>query len=817
MPSLLVLLAIASWPMVPVSADESGEGIVVTGTRERDIPVEDSAAPIQIIRKETLDATGQANLFDALKDVLPSLSATNDNLDTGALVRSARLKGLSPNETLVLVDGKRRHTTANVNADQGPDIASIAADLDLIPWSLIDHIEVLDDGAAAQYGSDAVAGVINIVLKHADQGTDAYLDGAITGRGDGTQAAGGVSASFGLGAGGYFDLSADYRHHDVSNRGGQDPRPGLTSATTPAFAVRARQIGDPYSDLANFGFNLAMPFGDTTSIYAFGTASHRNAYAFENIRPYNLAPTVYPSGFTPRETLDEVDFATTAGAKGEAGGWLWDLSATFGRDHDGLGVTHTVNLSPIPGTARQPYLYDSESVHAGDEVNGQLTTDLDFRRPFDVGLARPLNVAGGFEYRYETYDIGKGDPASYLLGGTQAYSGFTPVDATTLSRNVEAVYLDFSTRVTAAWQVDLAGRSENYDDVGATTTGKLTSRYDLSRWFAVRGTVSDGFHAPTLAQEGFSSTEIATANNLRYALGGAEDYDFHIPLNSPAARALGVPALKPEQSKEVSAGLVLQPLAGLHASIDAYQIFIDDRIISAPTFGGNPAASVTAAQLAADPNNTLVKTALGLNGFVVPAVPGNVADLNFFTNGADTRTRGLDVTAAYPTDFGAAGTVDWFLDGNLNHNSITRFLPLPARLAAAGLTYGGQPNVVNDLSKATPVAHVSFGGTWKVGDFDVTLRETFYGHTVEVSLTGIGYIWSEIPAAAITDLDIGYRLSDWLRVEIGANNLFNTYPPESPAYALVAATHGKATAYYPTYTPYGLDGATYFARLNARF
>jgi iron complex outermembrane receptor protein len=791
-------LVVAGLPTIVLAAEgptDMEDTIIVTGTRDAGVKARDSSTPIQVVNPEALEATGQNNVFDALKDILPSFSASAENLDVGALIRTARLRGLSPGEVLVLVNGKRRHTSAVVVADQSPDIAANPVDLDMIPTSMIDHIEVLEDGAAAQYGSDAVAGVINIILKNSATERSLNASAGITTRGDGMQGAGGANAGYRLGNDGFIDLDVDYRHHDFENRTGLNVLSnsnGITGA--PIAAVRGRIIGSGLTDLVTGGFNAEKPLSENITLYAFGTAGWRYADAYENQRLGKVLPQIWPEGFFPREDVNEVDGAITVGLKGaNLGGWSWDLSTTYGRDSADLGVIHTANTGLFDASG-----YTPTDVHAGNETTSQLTTNLDFRRPFETGLwAAPINVAIGMEHRYETYAIAAGDPASYVDGGTQGYAGFTPSDSHPASRNVEAGYIDLSTKPLPRWTIGLAGRFEHYDQTGSTQDGRLTTRYEFAPELAIRANLSNGFHAPTLAQSNFSATNI-----VPQASGVGQEYFLQIPLTSPGAKALGAQSLTPEQSKDISVGVVSEFIPKLHASLDAYQIFLDHRIINSGAMSGPLALQAAAA-----------------NGLSVPA--GSVSFVQFFNNGVDTRTRGVDFSADYKQDYGALGLMRYTVGANYNETVITNQYAIPAPIIA-GLQAAGSaptyltPDVLNDLTKATPETHLTASATWSKGDFDVTLRESRYSHADEnASENGfeVPYSQFQIKSAFITDLNVAYHLTDGIQISIGGNNIFDVMPNQTPANLRI----GRQVEIYPIYTPWGLDGAYFYSRISASF
>ncbi len=816
-------LALANLPHVamaaaPVTASDSDDTIIVTGTRDVGVKAQDSATPIEVLGADALEATGATTAFDALKDILPSFSANGWSADASELVRAARLRGMNPGEVLILVNGKRRHQAASITpggSDQSPDSGSNPADLDMIPVSAIDHVEILLDGAAAQYGSDAVAGVINIILKSNASGTNIYAGGGITSRGDGAQGSGGFNQGLALAGEGFLNVSGDYRHQDFSNRNTFNCRTfatgclggGETGSETNINGVQNGPVknrieGSPLSDLVNLGFNAEQPVNSDLTLYAFGTFGRRTAQAYENNREDARAPYAWPDGFFPRETLNEVDAAITAGVKGTNFGWNWDLSATYGRDSDHFGLMNSYNtgLSNPADYADHPGLGLDTGFTGGSLFSAeyqQTTVNADIRRGFELGQVGTLNVAFGGEYRYETYALGAGDPGTYIDGGTQAEAGLTPTDASSHFRDVEAGYADVSTKLFSQLTVDLAGRYETYSQtgVGDTLNGKGTVRYDFSPELGIRGTVSNGFHAPSLAQSYYSATGV-TPTSL----------SIQAPPTSPGALLLGAQPLRPETSKDVSFGVVAEPLDKLHLSADVYQIFLDKAIIDSAQVTG-PTALLAAAA----------------NGNPIPAalLASTSAYISFFANSVDTRTRGLDINSDYRSDFGNLGTVKWSAAANWNSIAITNQYALPPQMQAALLAAGQTPTYVNpqirtDLTKSSPQNKITAAANWKWHDLEVTLRETRYGHAdqnvgTSSAVTPNANIF--IKSAYITDVDIGYYVTEGIRLNIGGNNVFDHMPSQLP----VALRTARESDLYPYYTPWGISGAYFYSKVSASF
>ena len=662
--------------------------VVVTGTRTS-TKASQSLTPIDVISGAQLQSTGQSNLRDALVKLSPSITRETYAGDTAQLTDALSLHGLTPDHVLVLVNGKRRHTTANIALDGGLNEGSTGVDIDMIPVALIDHIEILRDGASAQYGSDAIAGVINIILKSASHGGSLQTTSGQTYDGDGFR--NGESANLGLNLGdhGFLDLAAEYDRQNHTVRTAPDDYFGTFQQ---GHGYYNPIEGDPASTRESVGFNAGYYLGDDVELYGFGTYAHRNAEAYQNYRPPSVLPQVYPSGFVPTETVNENDYSVTAGAKGQnLFGWSWDLSTTYGGDNEGIGMVNSANTALYAADGFTP-----TSFHLATVSNTQLTNNLDFSRAFQLPLLpAPVNVSFGLEQRRETYSVGPGDEYSYLLGGAQALPGLAPVSASDNSRDVLGTYIDLSTHLTQKWTVDLAGRFEHYSDVGDTTNGKISTRYDFTPQIAVRGSVSSGFRAPSLAEEYYSNVNESPASVTGL-----------LAANSAAARLIGAQPLKPEESTNYNVGLVLTPVKNLNVTIDAYQIDIRNRIVEGGTASG--AAAIAAMEAA---------------GLSVPSsVPASAVSASYFTNGASTRTRGLDLSGTWHTGFGAYGQVDWDLGVNLNTTSVTR--------VANGAN--GQPELnaqqIAWLTTATPKNKIIVGGTWHLDKWGVSLHETRFGY-----------------------------------------------------------------------------------------
>ena len=805
--------------------------IIVTGTRQTGVKAADSAAPIQLLGSGALKRVAQPDLIQALAQNLPSFNAEAVGGDTGNLTKSASLRGLNPNDTLVLIDGKRRHPTGNLHVDLGAFQGAATADLSLIPVGAIDHIEVLQDGAAAQYGTDAIAGVINIILKKADHGGSISATGGQYYFGDGDTGAWSLNKGFSLGDKGFFNVTAEEQYHDFSRRGGADRRFSnpdgslksvLDSGDPTANAVDLAGVpgaagypninnisGDAQYNLYNLFYNAGYDLGGGVQAYSFGSFSRRTASAYENYRKPSkvvqrdangnvILPVPFPNGFDPEEHLLENDYSVTGGLKGDYAGWDWDLSTTYGTDKDDISTINSANASLYLNTGFTP-----RNFYDGAFETQQWTSNLDISHAFAVGLASPLNVAFGAEARKDIYTISKGDAASTYAEGGQSFPGFQATDAATHKRTNYAGYADFAVDPITGLHVDLAGRYETYSDFGDATVGKLTARYDFNPMIAIRGTVSTGFRAPTLAEEYYSATNVAPT----FAV-------VQLPANSAAAKQMGFQNLKPETSDNYSIGFVAHPLDKLQVTLDAYEIDIKDRIVATGTLLGQIGSNVV------QPN---VLAAIAAHGNVLDRTGLSYVGVSVFTNAADTRTRGVELTGTYASDFGDLGHVDWSVGFNYNETTVTKQAPLPAAVAVPGLqTQILGPWALSELTTATPKEKVVLGAFYTYSKWTVNLRETLYGESSEIvspngTGTGTGATQLKIGVTGITDLDIGYNVSSAIKLNAGANNLFDTKAPGMPNVGGRPADGGNVYNAPMGFSPFGINGGYYYGRVTYSF
>ncbi len=810
--SALALLTAASMANAQAAAaGDDVEGIIVTGTRSTVRTVTSSMAPIDVLPATELIRSGRQSPRDLISTLVPSATTSNSGAGASFAVKTVSLRGLNADQVLVLVNGKRRHNTAILFVNGTTQNGQSPPDLDLIPSAGIDRIEVLRDGASAQYGSDAIAGVINLILKDRPSGGSLSFLGGETFHGDGRT--GQLSGNVGLPLGqGSLNVSFDARTSDYTNRARPYPSTSLFYPTVggqpdPREATVDRAInkaGQPLIQVIGGGYDISHPIGDTSEVYAFGTITSRLSRAWLTPRlPGNAANNVavYAEGYSPRLRMDDKDFQHAFGVKGKnLAGFAYDLSTTFSQDKVDY-YEDTLNASLGPASPKNFYL--------GALETHEWTTNFDLTREIPTSVfAAPLFLAIGTEWRKNTLEITAGEPASYIDGryvappgqlnagvitqaGAQGVTGFPPFSAGHFSRTNFSLYANGEQTLAKGWELSLAGRFEHYSDFGDATTFKASTRYEPVDGLAVRGTISSGFRAPSLQQQKYAS-----ASTIGVRLPGDATTSLYpvqlLPPETEAARALGATPLEPEKSMNYSAGLVLQPLRRMNVTVDVYQIEITDRIIQSGSLG--PAVAVS---------NVL--RAAGLN-------PQQAAF--FYINGADTRTRGLDFVVDYRHDFGFYGNFRWTLSANFNKTKFLSIRQPPPALAAAGLVLIDRVRI-GDFTVGNPNNKFIFSTNWAISRFDTTLRLTRYGKAVSTaSAAAGGAAFDEtVSPALIVDIDSTFKITDQLSFTVGANNLLNKYPDK------VKPANRGATNYnfYNQYSPYGISGGFYYGRVSYAF
>jgi len=794
------------------------EAVIVTGTRTTGMKAVDSPAPITVLGGDVLKKTGQPDMIQALAQNVPSFNAQAFGGDTANLTLSAKLRGLSPNHALVLVNGKRRHGTANLAVLGGPFQGGASADLNFIPLASVDHVEVLLEGAAAQYGTDAIAGVINIIQKKSTTGGEIVLSGGKYFDGGGDTGDFTANVGFAPNDKSYLNITGETKYHGFSFRGDSDPRTlntpyntGSSSklanypqiATASDYPYMNRIAGDAQYRLSTLAYNFGYEVTPDIELYSFGTYGYKKSQAYENYRVPNLVvgkdgTVARPLGFSPKESITEHDYAVTGGASGVLAGWNFDLSSTYGKDDESVNVLNSLNRSLyIDSSTTTTKGFSPSNFHAGDFIGSQWSTTLDVTHDFDVGLAGPLTFAAGAEYREETYEIKAGDEGSRYKEGSQSYPGFSLTDAGKHDRDNKAVYVDLAVKPIEALQLDGAVRYEKFSDFGDTTVAKLTGRYDFSPAFAVRATASTGFRAPTLAEEFYSATNVSPTSAF-----------VQLPPNSAAAKLVGVNGLKPEKSDNYSVGFVTHLVPKLTMTLDLYEIKIKDRIVGSGSLFGSGGAI----------NSPAVLAAIVANGNVLDSTVTQTG-INIFTNGLDTRTKGADFVATYSSDFDDWGQVDWSLTANYTKTEVTRIAPPPSQLAAGVSLF--DKTAISNLEDTAPKYRVVFGELWSKDKWTVNLKESLYGPASQwASRTGATYYKTEIKAAVLVDLDVSYQALESVKLSIGANNLLNKYPDHVNGGLkddyFRANSNGYVTK-FPSFSPFGINGGYYYGKITYSF
>lgn len=783
---------------ITLKSGQDLDEVVVVGSRSPRRTATDTPVPVDVIDvSELATKNGKVEVNEILQYAAPSFNATKQSGSDGAdHIVPASLRGLGPDQTLVLINGKRRHQSSLVNIFGTRGRGNSGTDLNAIPSSSIKRIEVLRDGASAQYGSDAIAGVINIVLNDNTDG----LSGGITYGAYSTKIGGDYAQQIFDTQGGWqpalFNIEGEDRIDGKSkNFDGEtvkidmnygvklNENGGFINFTTeflskdntlrPSFEWR-KGYGSAGIDGFNLIINASLPINDNTEVYAFGGRNFRdtNAYAFTRDSFDNgdnrSVPSLYPNGFTPRITSNITDVSVSAGVRHEmANGWNVDFNNTYGKNNFHYFIKDSNNASLKDAS---PTDFD-----AGGHFLSQNTTGLDFNKYID-DVASGLSLAFGLEYRTENFGIFSGEESSYGLydnngvlltnpelqnqatdsngdlldAGSQGFPGYSPDNEVNRSRTNYSLYFDSELNINENFMVAGALRYEDYSDFGSTFNFKFASRVKVSDAFSLRGSVSTGFRAPSLAQLYYN----LKFNNI---VAGQSVPSLLSANNSTVTRAFGIGDLKEEKALNASIGFTLKK-GGFSATIDAYSITVDDRIILTDNFTD--------------------QAILG---------PLNVDAAQFFANGVDTRTSGIDIVLSYETNVGEEGKVKAGLIGNINElkidninngnlNEFTFFGPFSqAYLEAAAPDYKFGLNLGYSNSK--------FDASVSLTQFSEVLLQDFQWvdtpATTQAEANALFPIATDTYDAVMTvDLSLGYKLSESVKLSIGANNLFNKYPTE---------------------------------------
>ncbi len=875
--------------------------IMVTGSRRSGMAVSDSASPVQLINSEVLKESGSPDLMNAIANQVPSYNAEQRGTDMASQTLTASMRALGTNHALILVNGKRRHVTSNVNPVSG----SNAADLSFIPTSAISRLEVLTDGAAAIYGSDAIAGVINIILNDDYEGgsigtsVSEYVDGGAKNTS--------INGNIGFGSPeAYLNLSFETEDRETVSRSiaygpalcVADPVECLNrieNGTESGYSVSSsyrrilerdqgmlqakgfpalnNQSNPPAVERFATFFNAGYELNRDMNLYAYGNYGEKTPTSFEIYRRPSQdggfdengdgdmndmtaagvpewSINKYPNGFVPKLYNEEKDYSLTLGIDGVTGEWRWDATTGYGRNSMDIENIESMNFAIWNETGQSQEDFDIGSFEAS-----QWTTSIDLSRDFDIGMAEPMTFATGLEYRKDTYAISAGEPASYYGAGASAFPGYQPdVNTGDYDRSNVATFANFIFVPTDRWLIDAAIRYEDYSDFGDQTVSKLTARYDVTDTFAVRGTVSTGFRAPTLG-EGFYSAVIVAPTSAT----------IQVAANDPAAASLGFGAgLQAETAESVSVGVVFELLPGLTTTLDAYQIEISDRI-QRGTFGYSSSQSndsVTGRNTGsynsdlpdpADTNDDSIRDetyneplgrALVDFGYIGvwndPLAPGGSLDsaqrasvsVAVFNNSLDTKTSGIDWVSTYTSRFGW-GSINWTGAANYNKTEVLGVDAAPASLGGATMY---SPVGLRNQETGDPEYRINLSARIVWNDFSLSLRQSIYGPQYTLSGTsaytdaviatldtetvaGNLYYKNQIDVLQMTNVELTWTPTDALRLSAGVDNLFNEYPTKIPdaVWQRGQERYSNTGHPYQSGSPVGFFGARWFGKLAYQF
>lgn len=786
---------------------------VVLGTRASQRTVLNSPVPVDVLTPLEIRQTGAVETSQIIQLLAPSFNFPRPAVADGTdHIRPSTLRGLGPDQVLVLLNGKRRHTTALVNVNGTIGRGSTGVDLNAIPASAIERIEILRDGAAAQYGSDAIAGVINIILK-SDASTDIettigqnYTNlkalGSDLDLRDGDVAAFSANTGAFFGTDGFAHVTGQYQHRGSTNRSLPDTRvqyfAGDPKNTDPAYVnqIHFRQ-GDAIVNDIGFFANGGLPtFANGAQVYGFAGFGRREGQGAGNWRlpsGDNTVRALWPDGFLPFINSTIGDVSGTLGLKGNLGGWQYDLSGGYGGNKFDFDITNSNNstLGVEPKT----------EFYAGSLKIGQAIANLDFVRGFPINaFATPLSVAIGAEARRESYGIEAGEPDSYRNGGflvldgpragflttpgAQVFAGFQPGDAGDHNRTSYAAYIDFETNPFERLQFGVAGRTEHYSDFGSATTGKVSARLELFPGVAIRSAFNTGFRAPSLGQEFFSST---ATNFLNLGAGLVPVEVRTLPVTSGPAQALGAQPLRAEKSKNFGLGLAIAPIPSFSLTADYYHIRIDDRIVLSGNFTGNPMTAF-----------------LDSAGF-----PG-VGSARYFTNAIDTRTNGIDVVGRYALDFRSAGITRFTAGYNHTGTVVTHLDSTPTALATRSTSALFDRLERSRIEEGQPHETISLTLDHTVSRFNVTVRSTKFGEVGTRGATNPA-LDQKYGAKWVTDANVSAELIRKVRLTLGSNNITDVYPDEN-----IPANNNSGIFPYSGLgpSPFGYNGRFVYVRLR---
>ena len=811
----------AAQATIALPADpEFGETIVIVGARTQR-SVTNTPVAVDLIDSEAIEQSGQAETNQILATVAPSYNATHQTISDGSdHINPASLRGLGPGQVLVLVNGRRRHNTALMHVNGTFGRGTVGVDLNSIPAHAIKRIEVLRDGASAQYGSDAIAGVINIVLKDYKDLLDARVHTGITAFGDGFETK--LAANYGVGIGkdGYVNITGEFLQRNNTDRSGDWAGtfyPGVTGFDETTQMLQdngltredvSMEIGQSQATAGMLVVNAAMPVG-AGEVYANASGSYRvgqaaGFYRRPEQRDRSCDP-LYANGFLPEIHVDSIDWALAGGYRQDIAGFDVDVSVSHGGNSFGYNIQNSVNASYCDDNDPSAANLATEA-DAGGPLFSQTSANADVVRPLYVAGINKLAIAAGAEVRIENYPLTAGEEYSYACGpeaggkacGIQVFPGFRPDNEVNESRTSLGAYLGLESELSDSLTLDVAGRFEDFDDFGSTLNGKVAARWNLKENMGLRGAVSTGYRAPALHQIWYStiSTQFVDVVDPDTGETMLEPRQVLTANNrSDVAAAFGIPELDEETSLNISAGVVAKPHELFTLTLDLYRIAIDDRIVLTSRF-------TDADPIVAD---------------ILASTAGDASQAQFFTNAVDTITRGVDIVA----NLDIPGTVK---GGSLSFTGTANFTRTDVQRVnipqgVADTFSGGDLEAVrtiifnreeeNRLEDVLPRTKAGLTARYSRGPVSALARATYYG--------GVLYrptnpeLDEEFDPKVIFDVDLGYQLMGGFKVSLGAKNLLNTMPDE---HDLAVNRFNDQFQYSRRVSQYGINGGFYYLRLQ---
>ncbi|MCU7837161.1 MAG: TonB-dependent receptor [gamma proteobacterium symbiont of Taylorina sp.] len=752
------------------------------GSRSGDRDLLASDVPIDVVTAEQMRQTGFTELSKILQRFIPGFNFPRPSITDGTdHVRPFTLRGMNPDQVLVLINGKRLHQSSLMNINGTIGRGTSGVDLNTIPIASIERVEVLRDGAAAQYGSDAIAGVINIILKgfgHKNEITATYGE---TKEGDGEVKQTDLFYSMPLNYDGFINISAEYRDRGETNRAGVDSRDQYPSGDprNDYDAPLNHHYGDADTQDGLLSINSEVITENGVTFYLHALYDNRDSEAgafFRRPVDNRNNTNIYPDGFLPMIVADIEDYSFSTGSKGILSNNIkWDLSYTYGYNEYEFGVENSHNDSLGDDS---PTSFDS-----GETRYKQQIVNLDLAKKI-----KNWDIAGGLEFRNENYQIHQGEEASYILGdvsnnaGAQGFPGFQPNNEVDESRDNIAAYVDTKYHLSNDVDIGLAARYEDYSDFGSTFDGKLSLSYRPVSTLMLRTSASSGFRAPSLSQSYYTATTTGLSGDTLYQTGT-------FSVNEPVAIALGAVDLEPEESTHFTAGFVYQPASELSFSMDYFYTEIDDRIM----LTGNIKETISPE----------VKAILNANG---------VGSARYFTNAISTKTEGIDLRLNYKYQFSNKSIIKTGMSYHYNHTDVTGVNTAPSILGANGQSLLVNEVTITTLEDGQPKENIKIYTQYLYKNYTVVVNVNKFGSYKSV----FGTTSYDFDSKWTTDLDLSYQLNDKFNIAVGAQNIFNEYPDKWGETSSSIVGHDKILQ-YSQYSPFGYNGAFYYFRVGLAF